>query len=247
MGSKSVVVGNCGYSYFRPSEFLGLKWREKFASVLQAYASLFPAVEVNSTFYRIPKPATAEKWRAEASAVNKGFLFTVKASQIITHAARFKVQAFWAFETMREICGKLDARILLLQSPPGFGPSKENKRAFAAFLKKINRGDLVLAWEPRGKWWNDPGEVKEFCEEFDLVNCVDPLRNEAQWFGRAKIAYYRLHGFGRPSMYVYDFSKKELAVVKSKVQSVQKNCREVYVMFNNSNCYSNALEFMKII
>jgi len=240
------IVGNCGYSYFRPAEFVGPAWRGKFSSVLQAYASLFPSVEINSTFYRIPKKTTAERWFAEASEVNRNFLFTVKASQIITHIARFKGQAFWAFERMREICGALRAKILLLQSPASFAPTSENKRAFASFLKKIDRTGLVLAWEPRGKWWRNPNEVMELCREFDLVNCVDPLRNRPQWFGTAKIAYFRLHGFGKPSMYMYDFSKKELEEINGAVRSVSKNCREAYVMFNNSNCYSNALEFMKI-
>ncbi len=242
-----IIVGNCGYAYFRPADFFGGEWKNRFKSVLQAYASLFPSVEVNSTFYRMPKTQTAEKWLAEATGVRKNFLFTVKASQIITHAARFKGQAFWAFKRMKEICKALNAKILLLQSPAGFAPSAENKKALASFVKKINRGNLVLAWEPRGKWWSDPSEIKELCKKSNLVNCVDPLRNDPQWFGSAGIAYFRLHGFGKPSVYVYDFSKRELEEIKQKTLEAAKKCREVYVLFNNSECYLNALEFMKMI
>jgi uncharacterized protein YecE (DUF72 family) len=52
---------------------------------LAHYATLFDTVEVNSTFYRLAKPAAVARWVEETPA---GFLFTVKASRYLTHMKR---------------------------------------------------------------------------------------------------------------------------------------------------------------
>ncbi len=88
MAKQTFTVGCCGWGYLREKEFSKFL-KQKYTSKLQAYAQLFRSVEVNSTFYRIPKLATAEKWRKEADEVNPKFEFTAKASQIITHIDRF--------------------------------------------------------------------------------------------------------------------------------------------------------------
>ncbi|MEM4359414.1 MAG: DUF72 domain-containing protein [Candidatus Bilamarchaeaceae archaeon] len=240
-----IKIGCCGWGYLMPSARFGADWKKQFSSVLSAYSSLFSLVEVNSTFYRIPKVSTAEKWLSEARGESRKFEFTVKASQIITHKAIFEKEAFWAFERMKEICAALEARILLLQTPGSFGPSTVNIKKMSGFLQKIERDNLIIAWEPRGKWWNEPEKIKEICRKFDLVNCVDPLRNEPQYFGKKGIAYFRLHGFGKPTMYQYVFSDKELKVLKEKVSSLK--CKECYVLFNNMAMYDDALRFKKLL
>ena len=63
--ATSVYTGCCGWSYLRPKEFA---LERPYDSTLQAYAQMLSTVEVNSTFYRIPRRTTAEKWREEASA-----------------------------------------------------------------------------------------------------------------------------------------------------------------------------------
>ena len=239
-----VHIGCCGYSYMSPAEFFGENWKEEFKSVLQAYAKLFDSVEINSSFYRIPKISTAIKWRNEANEINKNFEFTIKASQIITHIDKFSGRSVWAFEQMKEVCKELNARILLLQSPESWKPSDENIERMRKFFNKIKRGKLILTWEPRGKWWDSPSLVEEVCKKFELVNCVDPFRNDAVYFGKEKIAYFRLHGFGLLSMYHYNFSEKELKQLKNKINELK--VKEAYIMFNNSSCYQNALEFVKL-
>jgi uncharacterized protein YecE (DUF72 family) len=52
---------------------------------LVEYTQLFPAVEIQQTFYQPPQILTLERWRAEAPS---GFEFTLKAWQLITHASR---------------------------------------------------------------------------------------------------------------------------------------------------------------
>jgi uncharacterized protein YecE (DUF72 family) len=234
-----IKVGCCGYGYFRPSEYYGKDWKKKFKSVLAAYASKFDLVEVNSTFYKIPQTKTAAKWLEEARAVNEDFEFTVKAYQQITHIDRFAGKSLEVYSKMMEICEALDAKFLLFQSPAGFKPTEENVKNMKKFFKKANRKDLVFVWEPRGGWWGKVDLIKEICKEYNIVCCVDPLRNSYPW---QKIAYFRLHGFGKPTMYNYKFSKEEL----KKVKEAAKKFKEAYVLFNNIYMYEQALEFLNL-
>jgi uncharacterized protein YecE (DUF72 family) len=147
---------------------------------------------------------------------------------------------------MKDICKKLDAKILLFQSPSGFKATDENIDRMESFFNNIDRDNLILAWECRGSWLKNPKLVKRICKKFEIIHCVDPFRNEPLYFGKEKIAYFRLHGFGLISMYNYNFSMTELKQLKEKIENMKK-LKEVYVMFNNSNCYANALQFQKII
>ncbi|MEM5836753.1 MAG: DUF72 domain-containing protein [Candidatus Aenigmatarchaeota archaeon] len=241
-----IKVGCCGWGFFNSKNFLGSK-AKNFKSILQAYSSIFPSVEVNSTFYKIPKIKTAEKWRKEVDEINKNFEFTVKANQTITHQAKFSKDSVETFNEMKEICKVLRAKILLFQSPASFKPEEENLKRMEEFFRAIKREKLILVWEPRGKWHEEPELLKKVCKKFDLIECVDPFRNEPLHFGKEKIAYFRLHGFGSTSIYNYDFSKKELEELKEKVFGLEKEVEEVWVMFNNTMMYKNALEFMNLI
>jgi len=111
------------------------------------------------------------------------------------------------------------------------------------FFLEIDRVDCTLAWEPRGKWNETPQGIAELCESCDLIHCVDPLRNQPLWFGNGRIAYFRLHGFGKPRMYIYDFSSQELRDLLAIVNDISVKVQTVYVFFNNMTCYRNAKEF----
>lgn len=235
-----IKIGNCGWSYLNADNYFP-QWEKKFASKLQVYAKLFELVEVNSTFYRIPKLSTAKKWREQADEVNEKFEFTVKVSQLVTHRNPFGKQAFWAFDRMKEIAGELRAKILLFQSPASFKPSKENIDKSKKFFGKIDREGLTLVWEVR--WAKDWGEevVKRLFPELEVNQCVDPFRQNC--FYSKDLVYYRLHGFGRPSIYNYDFSEREL---KELADKVKKEKKPVYVLFNNTACYENGLKFKEM-
>jgi uncharacterized protein YecE (DUF72 family) len=235
-----VKVGCCGWGYLKVKDYYGEKWKERFTSILSAYSSLFSVVEVNSTFYRIPKDATLLKWYNEAKEQRKDFEFTVKANQIITHKAKFEEGAFLAFEKMISVCKKLDARILLFQTPAGFGPTEENIRKMDNFFKKVAKRGILFAWEPRGKWKKEKKKIREICEKFDIIHCVDPFR-ETPLYCSKNIAYFRIHGLGKNSIYDYKFSLEELTKLKEKINALK--CKEVYVFFNNIYMYTDALSF----
>jgi uncharacterized protein YecE (DUF72 family) len=218
-----------------------------YASTLEAYAQLYDTVEVNSTFYRIPRITTAQKWCREASSACERFHFTVKAYQGITHRDRFGEHSRAYFEGVREVAEALSASVILFQSPASFQPTADNIRKLKSFFLGVERGRFAFAWEPRGAWLENPPALLDACEECDLIHCVDPFRHQPLSAGSASVAYFRLHGFGTPSMYRYDFSVAELGELRSMVRLLSESVRKVYIFFNNVACYQNALSFIALM
>jgi uncharacterized protein YecE (DUF72 family) len=220
------------------------EWRQKYSHKISLYAAYFPAVEVNSTFYRLPKPATAHKWRELADAVNPGFVFTVKAYQVLTHKARFRgEEARAAFRGTAEIADALRADTVLLQTPPSFGPSEENVSALREFLQASDRGDLMLVWEPRGRWEKERALVEEIVREHGLVHCTDPFKSPPVITG--KFSYLRLHGAPPGKrMYRYTYTDVDLRWLKEFLDALPAD--EVYLFFNNDTMYRDALRFMRL-
>ena len=230
-----------------------------FARGMKNYFKKFGNVEVQQTFYQPPKPETARRWKLDAP---KDFKFYVKAWQLITHTPRsptyrrakifiekgkedrygsFKPtkEVFNAWEETLIICEVLEAKIVVFQCPASFKPTKENIKNMKVFFSTLDRGDLILAWEPRGDWPED--KVKELCKDFRLIHCVDPFKDIPQ---TQETAYFRLHGSppGK-KMYNYRYSKKDLKTLKEKCSGFDL----VYCMFNNMFMWENALEFMEMI
>src|SRR5881296_3511430 len=79
-------VGTSGYSY---KEWKGTFYPEDLPhkQMLRFYGERFRAVEINNTFYRMPKASVLEAWVAEIPA---DFKFVLKAPQRITHLQRLK-------------------------------------------------------------------------------------------------------------------------------------------------------------
>ncbi len=86
MSGLKLLAGASGYSY---KEWKGSFYPKdiKPEAMLAYYAERLPTVEINNTFYRMPKTDVLETW---ARATPEGFRFAIKASRRITHIARLK-------------------------------------------------------------------------------------------------------------------------------------------------------------
>ncbi|HEY6548757.1 MAG TPA: DUF72 domain-containing protein, partial [Vicinamibacteria bacterium] len=101
-----ILVGTSGYSY---KEWKGSFYPDdlKPAGMLAYYAARLPTVEINNTFYRMPKPELLEHWAAQ---VPDDFVFVLKGSQRITHMKRLKdagESVAYLFETAAVLGAKL--------------------------------------------------------------------------------------------------------------------------------------------
>src|SRR5437867_6869587 len=79
----AVVIGTSGWQYadWKDDLYAGVPQKRW----LEHYASMFPAVEINNTFYNLPREHTFADWHARTP---DGFLFVCKASRYITHIRR---------------------------------------------------------------------------------------------------------------------------------------------------------------
>ena len=138
---------------------------------LSAYASTFPTVEVNNSFYQLPKEETFDRW---AEQTPPGFLFTVKASRYISHIRRLRdakdpVDLFWSRAT--RLGPKLGP--VLFQLPPNFKADPGLLRDFLAVLPKRIRP----AFEFRDDSWRND----EILELLDGAGAAWVLADRPGW------------------------------------------------------------------
>ena len=158
--------------------------------MLGYYASRFPTVEINNTFYRLPKEEVLVDW---ASQVPDSFTFAIKASQRITHFARIKPEAASAVEFLLKNTSSLGARLgpILFQLPPNLKLDVDRLRAFLALLPADRKYTMEFREE---SWFHD--DVYALLRERDIPMCIidqpdfsSPVVSTASW------GYVRLHRF----------------------------------------------------
>jgi len=140
-----------------------------------------------------------------------------------------------AWERTKEIAQALEARIVLFQCPASFTPTKEHIAHMRAFFHKIERDDLLLAWEPRGEWEGE--QIKGLCQEFDLTHGLDPFQRPPLY---GEIAYFRLHGI---SGYRYRYTDEDLGRLLHWCRKYEKG----YCLFNNMSMFEDALRMKEMI
>jgi len=147
-GSR-LFAGASGYAY---KEWQGSFYPEKIKAedMLAWYAQHFPTVEINNTFYRIPKPSVLEHW---AQVTPLEFRFAIKASRRITHDARIKADAADSVDYLYRMLASLGAKLaaVLFQLPPNL---KKDLPRLEAFLKMLPDNHRA-AFEFRNDSWFD--------------------------------------------------------------------------------------------
>ncbi len=232
-----------------------------FAVSFEKYVRNLDVVEVQKTFYKPPKPETAEKWREKADSIKKDFEFTVKAFQVITHPpssptyrkVKLEVgenvgffnpvkEVFEAWEKTEEIAKILRADKIVFQTPASFRMSRENLERVDEFFSSID-GGFTFIWEPRDMAGGELFEkFLEILEKHEIVHCVDAFISEPVKQG--KISYFRLHGAykGKRIVYSYSYTDEDLEMLKEKLA----NYPRAYVMFNNKTMYHDALKLKEM-
>jgi len=147
--TAAIRIGTSGWAY---DHWKGPFYPARIGSdaILATYAQQFDAVELNSTFYRLPAPETLERW---ANTVPSDFRFAVKASRYITHIKKLK-DPHETLPPFLERVGLLGRRLgpVLLQLPPRFRYNGERLRAVLDALPD----DIDCAFEFRDEsWFND--------------------------------------------------------------------------------------------
>jgi uncharacterized protein YecE (DUF72 family) len=143
-----LFVGTSGYSY---KEWKGTFYPAKLpdGEMLGYYAERLPAVEINNTFYRMPKAEVLASW---AEQVPAGFRFVLKASRRITHIKRLRDagdETSYLYRTAASLGARMG--VVLFQLPPTFQKDAPRLRAFLDELSP----ETVAAFEFRHPSWSD--------------------------------------------------------------------------------------------
>ena len=200
----NLYVGTSGYSY---KEWKGPFYPEDLPEkqMLHFYGERFRSVEINNTFYRMPKATMLEGWAAEVPA---DFKFVLKAPQQITHIKRLK-EAGDSVEYLLRVAAALNERLgpLLFQLPPYLKKDAPRLREFLALLPPHR----PVAMEFRHESWFDE-ETFTLLRERQAALCIAEAEDgvEVPFVSTAKWGYLRLR---RP-----DYGDAELKTWVDKVK-----------------------------
>ena len=228
-------LGTSGWSYpgwrgkFYPEGLSSKDW-------LPYLARHFSTVEVNMTFYRLPKPEILRSWGERTPAQ---FTLTLKASRRITHLKKLRnvrsdVQDFYRLaEALREKLG-----CILFQLPPSITHNLELLREFLAALSPAYRNVIEFRHE---SWYTD--EVFELLRARGVTFCaVSSNQVPPTVAATSPVAYFRFHGL--TGGYRYNYSDEELRAWAEKIKMVK--AEDGYIYFNNdfqAHAVRNALKF----
>jgi uncharacterized protein YecE (DUF72 family) len=225
---------------------------------LKTYSEKFDLVEIQSSFYRLPRLETAQRWR---QTVPERFEFTLKAFQGITHPSdsptwrrnpralqNIKPQDVGLLrltdftrkswnETM-EVAKALKARVVVVQMPPSFKGNEANLQRISDFFGTVKTG-VIPALEFRHETWTDKLEdVRDLMRDYNGIVVTDPLKMKVP---NQVIQYHRLHGTDGFTNYRHRYSDGELKQLMRKLGSV-----ETYVLFNNFTMRDDAERLSKL-
>lgn len=164
-------VGTSGFSY---KEWKGPFYPEDLPAgeMLRFYGERLNGVEINNTFYRMPKASVLEEW---ASQVPDAFRFSIKASQKITHHKRLKEagdETEYLVRTVATLGAKLGC--LLFQLPPNLKVDVARLEAFLALLPH----DVPVAFEFRHPTWHDEAVFEALRGHGAALCCADTEDDE---------------------------------------------------------------------
>ncbi len=219
-----IRIGTSGWYYnhwvgkFYPANLPKSKWFEY-------YAKQFDTVEINNTFYHLPKEKSVQRWYELAP---KGFVYTVKANRYITHIKRLK-DTSEPLERFFKMAGILKEKLgpVLYQLPPSLHKDLDLLKGFIRLLPK--RG--LSVFEFRHKSWYDVESLK-LLDEKGAAFCIHDLAGlKTPRVITGDVIYIRFHGpTGR---YAGNYTKKALQKWADWIKEHKKEVRSVYAYFNN--------------
>jgi uncharacterized protein YecE (DUF72 family) len=224
MPAQSIRIGCAGWSI--PGRYAALAGQGE--SMLARYATRFPIVEINSSFYRPHQQRTYERW---AASVPTAFRFSVKVPKAISHEAGLR-GCGPALDSFLDAVGGLGRTLggLLLQLPPS---QVFDARVAAAFFGMLRRRTPVhVVCEPRHASWFTP-QADALLQRHGIGRVgADPARvpEAAQPGGDDAWRYWRWHG--APRMYYSAYDDAALHAVAKTVAARKGGAR--WVIFDNT-------------
>jgi uncharacterized protein YecE (DUF72 family) len=200
------------------------------ASKLERYSRVFDVVEINSTFYRLHRADTLQRW---SDSVPEDFRFSLKLPRSITH--KRKLIGFESeFTQFVDLSLNLRHNLgpILIQLPPTLDFDDNAAPAFIERVAAETRAKFLI--EPRHATWFSPA-VDAILKQNGISRvAADPARAEVDAFPRANedVAYFRLHG--TPRIYYSQYDRAALDLWFARVRDAQSRTKDVWCIFDNT-------------
>ena len=256
-----IYIGTSGYSYNEWSEFGFYPPSTPQNKMLGLYAKHFNITELNYTWYQLPKPHICEK---QAASVPNNFYFTAKLTRTLTHERKFRdfdseVSAYR--HGIAPIAEAAKLKAILIQLPPSFTRTLDNRRYLAKLLKALE--GLPLSVEFRHSSWATPKVFEDLQKKNIVLSNVDTpqldyLFPSGVMETGTKTFYIRFHGRNKNGwnsgnmlkQFDYDYSFKLLQDWAEKIEKLATYSSEGLIFFNNhvrAQAPRNAQELREIL
>jgi uncharacterized protein YecE (DUF72 family) len=224
-GVGSIRIGTSGWSYpswrglYYPRQLRAADW-------LAYYAARFDTVEINHSFYQLPKVESLLAWRAT---VPEGFTFAVKGSRFITHMKKLKDPELALKPFFERIVLLGDATgPILWQLPPRW---RVDVPRFAHFLDVLPAG-YRYTFEFRDPSWYDDRIYALLAARHHGFCIYDLAGHQSPILETSRLVYVRLHG---PSHLKYhgSYGDEALAAWAERLVGWASQGRDVWCYFDN--------------
>lgn len=235
----SVRIGTSGWNYshwqgpFYPQGSPKSKW-------LEYYTEHFDTVELNATFYRLPKPDVFRNWHDRTPS---SFLWSLKASRYLTHVRRLE-DPEEPLKRLYDACHHLGVKLgpILFQLPPNLVYHENLLKTFLGYLDPSCRHVMEVR---HASWLNDT--FLSHLEKHNIAFCISDTAGRYPYSEAvtADFVYIRLHGSGK--LYKSLYSEEELTLWADKISGWH---RETFVYFDNDfECHAvpNALRLKALL
>lgn len=237
-----IKIGTSGYSY---NEWVGVVYPEgtKQSAYLSHYARLFPTVELNFSYYKMPVAKNLAKMLVDSG---DRLTFSIKAHQTLTHVidpSQWANEAKTFLENIEPLkeAGRLEA--VLFQFPHSFHYTDNNRRYLDKLLNYFKA--VPLAVEFRGADWFGAKVIDTMRDRSISLVSLDmpslpglpPLMDVVT----APVAYIRFHGrnqsawYGKDAheQYNYEYSDEEIEAWAGRIERIAEQAHQILVYFNN--------------
>jgi uncharacterized protein YecE (DUF72 family) len=238
LNGGNIHIGTSGWHY---EHWKGPFYPEDLSkdAFLSYYSQHLRTVEINNSFYQLPKREVLIQWR---DAVPKGFIFSFKANRYITHMKKLKDPED-SLSRMLDAVRALDDKLgpILFQLPPKWGLDAERFYDFLDALPPQYR----YAFELRDPEWLDT-QVYNALTELGIAFCI------YEFAGRvspkeitADFVYIRLHG---PTDVPYQgkYSTQTLSGWAGAISTWVGQGREVFCYFDNDEAGYAAQDALRL-
>jgi len=225
---------------------------------LKDYARRFPAIELQSTFYRLPMVSTVDRWRKTAP----NLIFTLKAFQGITHPADsptwrrsrkelegvdptevgfLRISKFTrsAWEKTEQLAEILDAKAIVIQLPPKYDYNTKNISRLRRFLSSVSTRRIPAVEFRHTSWFSRLQEARTAVAPWDGIVVTDPLKVDPP---NQPSQYHRMHGSDGLVNYRHRYTNEELERLGRSVGG-----KKAFVFFNNLTMKEDAESFLRIM